>query len=119
MKQGTSCGRAVPYDLYEDSSTHWHGLLFPFQFDGVPWISFPGIKPRSTFVYEFPVIQAGTYWYHSHSGLQEQEGHYGQIIIDPAGPDPIAFEREHVLVLSDHSQLHPHLIFEKLKQPAG
>src|SRR3546814_1407536 len=66
---------------------------------------FPGIKPRSKFVYEFPVVQSGTYWYHSHSGLQEQLGHYGPIVIDPAGADPIGYDREHVVVLSDHSQL--------------
>ncbi len=119
LKQGTTVRLSVTNDLDEDSSIHWHGMLVPFQFDGVPGISFPGIKPRSTFVYEFPVIQAGTYWYHSHSGLQEQLGHYGPIVIDPAGPDPIAFDREHVVVLSDHSQLHPHLIFNKLKQQSG
>ena len=119
LKQGTNVKLSVTNDLDEDSSIHWHGLLVPFQFDGVPGISFPGIKPRSTFVYEFPVVQAGTYWYHSHSGLQEQEGHYGPIVIDPAGPDPIVSEREHVVVLSDHSQLHPHTIFNKLKQQAG
>jgi CopA family copper-resistance protein len=105
-------------DLEEDSSIHWHGLLLPFQFDGVPGISFPGIKP-STFVYEFPIVQAGTYWYHSHSGLQEQLGHYGPIVIDPEGEDPIQSDREHVIVLSDHSQMHPHAIFRKLKQVGG
>jgi CopA family copper-resistance protein len=87
--------------------------------DGVPGVSFPGIKPRSTFTYEFPVKQAGTYWYHSHSGLQEQLGHYGPIVIDPAGTDPIASDREHVVVLSDHSEMHPHIIFKKLKQQGG
>ncbi|GAA3274611.1 hypothetical protein GCM10020258_52830 [Sphingomonas yabuuchiae] len=82
-------------------------------------MSFPGIKPRSTFTYEFPIVQSGTYWYHSHSGLQEQLGHYGPIVIDPAGEDPIKSDREHVLVLSDHSPLHPHTIFRKLKQQGG
>ena len=119
LKQGTNVRLSVTNDLDGDSSIHWHGLLVPFQFDGVPGVSFPGIKPRSTFVYEFPIIQAGTYWYHSHSGLQEQMGHYGPIVIDPTGPDPVAYDREHVVVLSDHSQLHPHTIFNKLKQQAG
>jgi FtsP/CotA-like multicopper oxidase with cupredoxin domain len=81
--------------------------------------AFPGIKPHSTFVYEFPLKQAGTYWYHSHSGLQEQLGHYGPMIIDPAGPDPIAYDREHVIVLSDWSFMHPHMIFSRLKQEGG
>src|SRR3546814_11272554 len=76
-------------DLDEDSSIHWHGLLLPPQMDGVPGVSFPGIKPRSSYLYEFPVRQNGTYWYHSHSGFQEQLGHYGPIVIDPAGTDPV------------------------------
>ncbi len=119
LKQGTTVRLAVTNDLDEDSSIHWHGLLVPFQFDGVPGVSFPGIRPRSTFTYEFPIVQAGTYWYHSHSGLQEQLGHYGPIVIDPAGPDPIQSDREHVIVLSDHSAMHPHIIFRKLKQQGG
>ncbi|HEX2793117.1 MAG TPA: copper resistance system multicopper oxidase, partial [Croceicoccus sp.] len=85
----------------------------------VPGVSFPGIRPRSTFVYEFPVIQSGTYWYHSHSGLQEQIGHYGPIVIDPEGADPIAYDREHVVVLSDHSRISPEAIFHKLKVNPG
>lgn len=119
LKQGTTVRLSVTNDLDEDSSIHWHGLLVPAQFDGVPGVSFPGIRPRSTFVYEFPVIQAGTYWYHSHSGLQEQMGHYGPIVIDPEGEDPVRYDREHVIVLSDHSPMHPHAIFKKLKQQAG
>ena len=87
--------------------------------DGVPGISFPGIRPRETFVYEFPVEQSGTYWYHSHSGLQEAMGHYGPIVIDPAGADPVAYDREHVLVLSDWSFMHPHEILAKLKKSPG
>ena len=119
LREGQNVRLSVVNDLNEDSSLHWHGLLVPPTMDGVPGVSFPGIKPRSTFVYEFPVRQAGTYWYHSHSGLQEQEGLYGPIVIDPAGADPIASDREHVVVLSDHSQMHPHTIFQKLKQQAG
>jgi CopA family copper-resistance protein len=119
LKQGQTVRLAVTNDLDEETSIHWHGLLVPFQMDGVPGISFPGIPARTTFTYEFPVIQAGTYWYHSHSGLQEQMGHYGPIVIDPAGADPIMFDREHVVVLSDHSPLHPHAIFRKLKLQGG
>ncbi|MGV3481208.1 MAG: copper resistance system multicopper oxidase [Sphingobium sp.] len=119
LREGTNVRLSVTNDLDEDSSIHWHGLLVPFHMDGVPGVSFPGIKPRSTFTYEFPIVQSGTYWYHSHSGLQEQMGHYGPIVIDPAGVDPIRSDREHVIVLSDHSPLHPHLIFRKLKQQGG
>ncbi|MEO7169538.1 MAG: copper resistance system multicopper oxidase [Sphingomonas sp.] len=119
LREGQTVRLHVENALDEDSSIHWHGLILPFQMDGVPGVSFPGIKPRSAFTYEFPVRQAGTYWYHSHSGLQEQLGHYGPIVIDPAGEDPIRSDREHVVLLSDHSQLHPHMIFKKLKLQGG
>ena len=119
LREGQQARLTVVNDLDEDSSIHWHGLILPFDMDGVPGVSFPGIKPRSTFVYEFPVVQSGTYWYHSHSGLQEQLGHYGPIVIDPAGADPIAHDREHVIVLSDHSQLAPEEIFRKMKVDPG
>ena len=119
LKEGQNVRLSVTNTLDEDTSIHWHGLLLPFQMDGVPGVSFPGIKPGETFTYEFPVRQAGTYWWHSHSGLQEQVGHYGPMIIDPAGEDPIAYDREHVVVLSDWSFLHPHELFRKLKVNAG
>ncbi len=119
LREGERVRLAVTNHLDEDSSIHWHGLLVPMEMDGVPGVSFPGIKPHSTFVYEFRLKQSGTYWYHSHSGLQEQLGHYGPMIIDPAGPDPVAYDREHVIVLSDWSFLHPHTIFTRLKQEGG
>jgi CopA family copper-resistance protein len=119
LREGQNVRLSVTNTLDEDTSIHWHGLLLPFQMDGVPGISFPGIKPRETFLYEFPVIQSGTFWYHSHSDLQEAMGHYGPIIIDPAGADPVAYDREHVLVLSDWSFMHPHEILEKLKKSPG
>jgi len=119
LKEGQPVRIAVTNTLDEDTSIHWHGLLVPFQMDGVPGVSFPGIKPGETFVYEFPIIQSGTYWYHSHSSLQEAEGHYAPIVIEPAKPDPVAFDREHVIVLSDHSEMHPHLVFKRLKQQGG
>ena len=119
LREGQNVRLHVENALDEDSSIHWHGLILPFHMDGVPGISFPGIKPRTTFTYEFPILQAGTYWYHSHSGLQEQLGHYGPIVIDPKGEDPIRSDREHVIVLSDHSEMHPHIIFKKLKQQGG
>lgn len=119
LKEGQIVRLHVKNMLNEDTSIHWHGLLVPFEMDGVPGVSFPGIRAGETFVYEFPVKQSGTYWFHSHSGLQEQEGHYAPLIVDPAGPDPVAYDREHVVVLSDYSFIHPHRLFQKLKQEAG
>ena len=119
LREGQNVRLHVVNDLDVDSSIHWHGLLVPPEMDGVPGVSFPGIRPRSTFIYEFPVRQSGTYWYHSHSGFQEQLGHYGPIVIDPAGTDPIASEREHVVVLSDHSFTSPEAIFRNMKLQAG
>jgi len=119
LREGQNVRIAVTNGLDEDTSIHWHGMILPFRMDGVPGVSFPGIRPRETFVYEFPIRQSGTYWYHSHSGLQEQQGHYGPIVIDPAEPDPVAYEREHVIVLSDWSFLHPHQLVRKLRQEAG
>lgn len=119
LKEGQHVRLSVTNALSEDTSIHWHGLLVPFQMDGVPGVSFPGIRPGETFVYEFKVRQAGTYWYHSHSGLQEQMGVYGPIVIDPATPEPAPYDREHVVVLSDYSFLHPHQIMRKLKAQAG
>ncbi len=119
LKEGERVRLSVVNTLDEETSIHWHGLLVPFQFDGVPGISFPGIKARETFTYEFPVIQSGTYWYHSHSGLQEQLGLYGPLVIDPKDADPVAYDREYVIVLSDYSFMHPHTILKKLKQQAG
>ena len=117
LKEGEAVTLRVANHLAEDTSIHWHGLLLPFQFDGVPGVSFPGIKPGETFVYELPALrQSGTYWWHSHSNLQEQAGHYGPIIIDPAGPDPVQADRDYVLLLSEFSPLHPHTIMAKLKK---
>ncbi|URW77009.1 copper resistance system multicopper oxidase [Sphingomonas donggukensis] len=115
LKEGQVARLTVVNELDEDSSLHWHGLLVPAKYDGVPGISFPGVAPRSTYVAEFPVKQAGTYWYHSHSGLQEQLGLYGPIVIDPAGPDPVGYDREHIIVLSDHSPTDPATIYRRMK----
>jgi CopA family copper-resistance protein len=119
LKEGQNVRITVENRLDEDTSIHWHGFILPFQMDGVPGISFPGIPAGQSFTYEFPIRQSGTYWYHSHSGLQEQLGHYGPIIIDPAGPDPVAYDREHVIVLSDWTFMHPHKLFTRLKQEGG
>ena len=119
LKEGQRVKISVTNNLNEETSIHWHGLLVPPEMDGVPGVSFPGIKPGETFVYEFPVVQSGTYWYHSHSGLQEAEGHYAPIVIEPADTEPVESDREHVIVLADHSEMHPHLIFKRLKQQGG
>ena len=119
LKEGDEVTLRVTNRLHQDTSIHWHGLLLPFQFDGVPGVSFPGIKPGETFTYRFPLRQSGTYWYHSHSGLQEQSGHYGPLIIDPAEPDPIRSDREFVLLLSEFTALDPHKIFDRLRTGEG
>ncbi|PIB92814.1 copper resistance system multicopper oxidase [Caulobacter sp. FWC2] len=119
LKEGQTVRLSVTNRLAETTSIHWHGILLPFQMDGVPGVTFPGIPPGETFVYEFPVRQSGTYWYHSHSGLQEQEGLYGPIVIEPAAPEPAPADRDYVVMLSDYSFIHAHKIFEKLKQQSG
>ncbi|QZD88706.1 copper resistance system multicopper oxidase [Qipengyuania aurantiaca] len=120
LREGQPVRLAVTNTLDEDSSIHWHGLLLPFQFDGVPGVSFPGIKPGETFVYDIPALrQHGTYWWHSHSGLQEQAGHYGPIVVEPSGPDAVQADRDYVLLLSDFTPLHPHTIMDKLKKGEG
>ncbi|WOF44965.1 copper resistance system multicopper oxidase [Sphingopyxis indica] len=119
LRAGQRVRLRVTNDLDEETSLHWHGMLVPTQMDGVPGVSFPGIGPRSTFTYDFPIEQSGTYWYHSHSGLQELMGLYGPIVIAPAGEDPVRADREHVIMLSDHGRMHPLSIYRKLKQEPG
>ncbi len=119
LTEGQNVRLDVTNNLTSDTSVHWHGLLLPFQFDGVPGISFPGIKPGETFTYEFPIRQSGTYWYHSHSGLQEQSGHYGPMIIEPRGGDPILADRDYILLVSDFTTLDPHFIMNRLRTGEG
>lgn len=116
MKEGTTVTIKVKNSLDEPTSIHWHGLLLPFDMDGVPGISFPGIEPGETFVYQFKVQQSGTYWYHSHTKFQEQTGLFGSIIIDPAGRDPIRSDRDYVLMLNDWTDKDPEWVFRRLKQ---
>ncbi|WP_260927560.1 copper resistance system multicopper oxidase [Novosphingobium sp. 9] len=115
LREGQDAAIDVTNHLDEDSSIHWHGLVLPFQMDGVPGLSFPGIRPGETFRYRFPVHQSGTYWYHSHSGGQEGTGLIGPLVIDPAGPERVASDREMILVLSDWSALSPMAMLHKLK----
>ena len=119
LRQGQNVRLNVTNTLDEDSSIHWHGLLVPFQFDGVPGVSFPGIRPGETFTYEFPIRQAGTYWWHSHSGLQEQMGHYGPIVVEAADGSDARFDRDYVVLLSEFTPMHPHEIMRKLKVSEG
>jgi CopA family copper-resistance protein len=114
-REGDTVTLRVTNRLSEDTSIHWHGILLPFQMDGIPGISFKGIPPGETFTYRFKVVQTGTYWYHSHSGMQIQTGLYGAIIIDPAGADPIRADREYVVQLSDWTDEDPMRVFVKLK----
>ncbi|WP_353180778.1 copper resistance system multicopper oxidase [Salinisphaera sp. T5B8] len=113
--EGRNAHLRVHNHLDESTSIHWHGILLPFQFDGVPGVTFPGIDPGATFDVEFPVRQAGTYWYHSHTGIQEQIGQTGPIVIHPAGDDGINADREYVLMLNDWTFEDPHRVIAKLK----
>ena len=119
LREGQNVRLNVTNHLNEDTSIHWHGLLVPFQYDGVPGVSFPGIKPHETFTYNFPIRQSGTYWYHSHSHLQEQSGHYGPLIIEPAGAEPVSYDRDYILLLSEFTPLHPHFIMSRLRTGEG
>ena len=119
LREGQNVRLNVTNHLNEDTSIHWHGLLVPFQYDGVPGVSFPGIKPHKTFTYDFPIRQSGTYWYHSHSHLQEQSGHYGPLIIEPAGAEPVSYDRDYILLLSEFTPLHPHFIMSRLRTGEG
>ncbi|MDH3547631.1 MAG: multicopper oxidase domain-containing protein, partial [Gammaproteobacteria bacterium] len=116
FREGDRVTLDVRNDLGVDSSIHWHGLLLPTNMDGVPGMSFAGIRPGESYHYEFDVIQNGTYWYHSHSDLQEQSGVYGPIIIDPADADPVEFDREYVVLLSDWTFEDPKRVFANLKK---
>ncbi len=98
------------------SSIHWHGIVLPSNMDGVPGLSFDGIAPGESWLYRFTLRQSGTYWYHSHSMFQEQAGLYGAIIVDPLQPPPYRYDREHVLLFSDWTDLDPSALFRRLKK---
>lgn len=119
MKEGKDALIRVHNRMKESTSIHWHGILLPFTMDGVPGISFPGIGPGETFTYRYPVRQNGTYWYHSHTGLQEQLGLYGQLIVEPADTDPVEYDAEYSVVLSDWTFENPHRVLWKLKTMEG
>lgn len=115
LKEGQHVTIHVTNHLHEDTSIHWHGIILPPNMDGVPGISFNGIKPGETFTYKFKIQQSGTFWYHSHSGFQEQTGIYGAIVIEPINKDPYEYDKDYVVTLSDWSDEKPHTIYRKLK----
>ena len=115
LKEGDDVTIRVTNKLSVPSSIHWHGIILPYQMDGVPGISFKGIMPGETFVYKFKLQQSGTYWYHSHSGFQEMTGMYGALIIEPREKDIISADNEHVIQLSDWTDDDPMDLFRKLK----
>ncbi len=115
-REGDDVTIRVTNRLDTSASIHWHGVTLPYDMDGVPGLSFDGIAPGSTFTYRFPVRQSGTYWYHSHSGFQEQTGIYGALLIDPRASEPFGYDREHVVMLSDWTDEDPERLLAHLKK---
>ena len=115
-REGDTVTLRVANTLDEEASIHWHGILLPANMDGVPGLSFGGIRPGETYVYRFKVRQAGTYWYHSHSGFQEQRGLYGPLVIQAREPEPFTYDREHVVMLTDWTDESPERVLAKLKK---
>lgn len=116
FREGDTVTLNVTNRLNEPTSIHWHGLRLPNIMDGVPGLTFKGIMPGETFTYRFPIIQSGTYWYHSHSGMQEQTGLYGPLILEPKEKDPFTYDRDYVVMLSDWTDEDPMEIVSNLKQ---
>jgi CopA family copper-resistance protein len=115
-REGDTVTLRVTNQLPVHSSIHWHGILLPAAMDGVPGLSFPGIAPGETYVYRFTVQQSGTYWYHAHSGFQEQTGLYGAIVIEPRTPAPLRADRDYSVLLSDWSDSDPEHVYATLKR---
>lgn len=115
-REGDTVTIRVTNRLKEDTSIHWHGIILPFEMDGVPGLSFEGIAPGTTFTYQFTVQQSGTYWYHSHSGDQKVTGMYGALLIEPRDGEHIQAERDYVVQLSDWSDTDMLKVFRTLKQ---
>src|SRR5688572_17101513 len=118
-REGDTVTLRVRNALDVDTSIHWHGILLPFDMDGVPGVSFHGIPPGETFAYRFDVRQSGTYWYHAHSGFQEQLGLYGPLIVEPREAEPFSYDREHVILLSDWTDRDPLDLYRLLKRQPG
>jgi FtsP/CotA-like multicopper oxidase with cupredoxin domain len=118
-REGDTVTIHVTNQLNETSSIHWHGLILPYQMDGAHGVSFAGIAPNTTFTYQFKIQQSGTYWYHSHSGMQEQTGLYGAIIIEPLNAELIQADKDYVIVLSDWTDENPLRFLDKLKKQSN
>lgn len=117
-REGDTVTLRVRNQLDEATSIHWHGIILPATMDGVPGLSFSGIAPDGLYEYRFKVQQHGTYWYHSHSGFQEQRGVYGPLIIEPREPEAFAYDRDYVVMLTDWSDEKPEHILSTLKKQA-
>ncbi|EOG3622565.1 copper resistance system multicopper oxidase [Pseudomonas putida] len=115
-REGDTVTLRVRNRLAQDTSIHWHGIILPANMDGVPGLSFAGIEPGGDYRYQFTLRQSGTYWYHSHSGLQEQAGVYGAIVIEPREPEAHRYQRDHVLLFSDWSDQAPEQLMATLKK---
>jgi len=118
-REGDTVTLRVTNKLHHPTSIHWHGIILPNPMDGVPGLTFAGIAPGATFTYQFKVGQSGTYWYHSHSGFQEQTGLYGPLVIEPRKPDPFKYAREYVVMLSDWTDDSPDFVYSRLKKMDG
>jgi FtsP/CotA-like multicopper oxidase with cupredoxin domain len=119
LYEGHDARLRITNGLAEETSIHWHGILLPFAMDGVPGVSFPGIRPGETFEARFPLRQAGTYWYHSHSGLQEQSGAYGPLVVHAREPEPYTYDRDYVVMLSDWTFEDPERVLANLRAMGG
>jgi len=119
LREGDTVTLRVRNQLDQDASIHWHGLILPANMDGVPGLSYHGIRPGESYVYRFRLKQHGTYWYHSHSGFQEQRGVYAPLVIEPRETDGVAADREHVVLLSDWTDESPERVFAKLKKQSN
>ncbi|MEB3438209.1 copper resistance system multicopper oxidase [Pseudomonas sp. A2] len=115
-REGDTVTLRVRNRLKQDTSIHWHGIILPANMDGVPGLSFHGIAPDGMYEYKFKVHQNGTYWYHSHSGFQEQSGVYGALVIDAKDPEPFVYDRDYVVMLSDWTDEDPARVLSKLKK---
>jgi CopA family copper-resistance protein len=118
-REGDTVTLRVSNRLSAPTSIHWHGMIVPADMDGVPGLSFNGIGPGETYVYRFKVNQSGTYWYHSHSRFQEQTGLYGPIVIEPRRGERHRADREHVVLLSEWTDLDPEHIYRTLKRQSN
>lgn len=114
-REGENVTLEVTNNLKEQTSIHWHGIVLPYDMDGVPGISFDGIAPGQTFTYRFPIKQSGTYWYHGHSGMQEQQGLFGAIVIDSTH-ETVQVDRDYIVMLSDWPEADPHRTLARLKK---